>query len=91
MDRKVIGIASVVSAVVSGSFFGPPELKVRATCVVISVVLTILAGLAIRKLDSQDNPLPQAMYARVASCATLGLVVSVVLINLLGVATTSLE
>ena len=88
MDKQTIGIAAAISALVSGSFFGPPDLATRAICVMISVTLTVCAGFAIRKLDSPDNPLPQALYARVASCATLGLVVSIVLINLLGVTTT---
>jgi len=91
MDKQVISIAALVSAVVSGAFFGPPDLVTRAICVAISVALTVGAGFAIRKLESPDNPLPQALYARVASCSTLGLVIAVVLINLLGVTQTSLE
>jgi hypothetical protein len=91
MDKQTIGIAALLSGVLGAIFLSPPDLATQLTCAFIAAGTTLCAGLAIRKLESPDNPLPQALYSRVAACATLGLVVAVVLINLLGVAKTSLE
>ncbi len=91
MDRQTIGIAALLSAVLSATFLAPPDLVARLICAIIAAGTTLCAGLAIGKLESPDNPLPQALYSRVAACATLGLVVAVVLINVLGITNTSLE
>jgi len=91
MDKQTIGIAALLSGVLAAIFLSPPVLATRLICAIIAAGTTLCAGLAIRKLESPDNPLPQALYSRVAACATLGLVVAVILINMLGVAQTSLE
>jgi len=91
MDKQTIGIAASINAAIVALFLCPPDLASQLFFGLIAAAVTTVSGLAIRKLESPDNPLPQALYSRIAACATLGFVATVVLVNALGLTTTSLE
>ncbi len=88
MSRKDIGIAAAICGLVLSAFLSPPDVITTVVYAVIGIATTVGVGLAIRRLESSKNSLPQDQHARVAACATLGLITAVVLLGLLQLVST---